>query len=79
MAEDLQEENRRLRELLSLYRENRDLRDEVDRLKLVVKRLKFSVTKSQNDFEEVRSELKERDSKFAQIFELVEINNEPRR
>ena len=74
MAEDLQEENRRLRELLSLYRENRDLRDEVDRLKLVVKRLKFSVTKSQNDFEEVRSELKERDSKFAQMFELVEIN-----
>ena len=74
MAEDLQEENRRLRELLSLYRENRDLRDEVDRLKLVVKRLKFSVTKYQNDFEEVRSELKERDSKFAQMFELVEIN-----
>ena len=74
MTEDLQEENRRLRELLSLYRENRDLRDEVDRLKLVVKRLKFSVTKSQNDFEEVRSELKERDSKFAQIFELVETN-----
>ena len=74
MAEDLQEENRRLRELLSLYRENRDLRDEVDRLKLVVKRLKFSVTKYQNDFEEVRSELKERDSKFAQIFELVETN-----
>ena len=74
MAEDLQEENRRLRELLSLYRENRDLRDEVDRLKLVVKKLKFSVTKSQNDFEEVRSELKERDSKFAQIFELVETN-----
>ena len=79
MAEDLQEENRRLRELLSLYRENRDLRDEVDRLKLVVKRLKFSVTKSQNDFDKVRSELKERDSKFAQMFELVEINNEPRR
>lgn len=79
MAEDLQEENRRLRELLSLYRENRDLRDEVDRLKLVVKRLKFSVTKSQNDLDEVRSELKERDSKFAQMFELVEINNEPRR
>ena len=74
MAEDLQEENRRLRELLSLYRENRDLRDEVDRLKLVVKRLKFSVTKSQNDLDEVRSELKERDSKFAQMFELVEIN-----
>ena len=79
MTEDLQEENRRLRELLSLYRENRDLRDEVDRLKLVVKRLKFSVTKSQNDLDEVRSELKERDSKFAQVFELVEINNEPRR
>ena len=74
MAEDLQEENRRLRELLSLYRENRDLRDEVDRLKLVVKRLKFSVTKSQNDLDEVRSELKERDSKFAQMFELVETN-----
>ena len=74
MTEDLQEENRHLRELLSLYRENRDLRYEVDRLKLVVKRLKFSVTKSQNDFEEVRSELKERDSKFAQIFELVETN-----
>ena len=74
MAEDLQEENKHLRELLSLYRENRDLRDEVDRLKLVVKRLKFSVTKSQNDFDEVCSELKERDSKFAQIFELVETN-----
>ena len=74
MTEDLQEENRRLRELLSLYRENRDLRDEVDRLKLVVKRLKFSVTKSQNDLDEVRSELKERDSKFAQMFELVETN-----
>ena len=79
MAEDLQEENKHLRELLSLYRENRDLRDEVDRLRLVVKRLKFSVTKSQNDFDEVRSELKERDSKFAQMFELVETNNEPRR
>ena len=79
MAEDLQEENKYLRELLSLYRENRDLRDEVDRLRLVVKRLKFSVTKSQNDFDEVRSELKERDSKFAQMFELVETNNEPRR
>ena len=74
MAEDLQEENKHLRELLSLYRENRDLRDEVDRLKLVVKRLKFSVTKSQNDFDEVCSELKERDSKFAQMFELVETN-----
>lgn len=79
MAEDLQEENKYLRELLSLYRENRDLRDEVDRLRLFVKRLKSSVTKSQNDFEEVRSELKERDSKFAQMFELVETNNEPRR
>lgn len=74
MTEDLQEENKHLRELLSLYRENRDLRYEVDSLRLVVKRLKFSVTKSQNDFEEVRSELKERDSKFAQIFELVETN-----
>ena len=74
MTEDLQKENKHLRELLSLYRENRDLRDEVDRLKLVVKRLKFSVTKSRNDFDEVRSELKERDSKFAQIFELVETN-----
>lgn len=79
MAEDLQEENKYLRELLSLYRENRDLRDEVDRLRLFVKRLKSSVTKSQNDFEEVCSELKERDSKFAQMFELVETNNEPRR
>ena len=79
MAEDLQEENKYLLELLSLYRENRDLRDEVARLRLYVKRLKSSVTKSQNDFEEVCSELKERDSKFAQMFELVETNNEPRR
>lgn len=79
MVEDLQEENKHLRELLSLYRENRDLRDEVDRLRTYTKKLKSSITTAKNDLDEVCSELKERDSKFAQIFELVEINNEPRR